>query len=233
MITFEDKKILLGFSEKADGDLSFYSMSQESFASKWNEALPFGEKLPLPAYVQQIHTDEIAVLNDYASGQIKSADALMTSLESQPIGVFSADCLPVILYDESAGATIHAGWRGTRLDISGKTVSLMCERFGSTPAKIKAVIGPCIRQCCLEMGDEVYQEFVASDNKFSVFFAKKDKWFLDLQGLNQFQLVRAGLQQQNIKVVGRCTFCEGDSFFSFRRQKQRNGSMFSFLVKRK
>ncbi|MEW6713221.1 MAG: laccase domain-containing protein, partial [Candidatus Riflebacteria bacterium] len=59
------------------------------------------------------------------------------------------------------------------------------------------------------------------------------KWHLDLVALNRFQLISAGLPPENVEIKHHCTFCKPDQFFSFRRQKKRNGSMFSFVVRRK
>lgn len=82
------------------------------------------------------------------------------------------------------------------------------------------------------MGDEVYEEFVSENADYAKFFVRRKKWHLNLRALNRFQLIRVGVKHENIKDVECCTFCHADEYYSFRRQRQRNGSMFSFIVNR-
>lgn len=232
MQIFEDKNVVLGFSSTEDGDLSFYLMPDEQISQVWKN-LPQIKSLSLkePAFVQQVHRDEILNLAAPGSFLCGTADALYTGLINQPVGVFSADCLPLIIYSDKACAAVHAGWRGTLLDIAGKTVKKFIENDCSADS-LKAYIGPCIGQCCLEMGNEVYEDFLSYDRSYSAFFEKKEKWHLNLRELNRYQLERSGVKPEKIHVESACTFCQKKEFFSFRRQKKRNGSMFSFVVRR-
>jgi polyphenol oxidase len=81
------------------------------------------------------------------------------------------------------------------------------------------------------MGNEVFEEFLAADSLYARFFIKKEnKWHLNLRKLNRYQLCEAGVIDSSISDLDYCTYCEEDNFYSFRRQKKRNGSMFSFIV---
>lgn len=228
----EDGNTILGFSSSEDGDLSFYLMSDNEIKTVWQK-LPqvIANRLTDPAFVQQVHGNDVLELNRHQSCLCGTADAVYTQLTNQPIGVFSADCLPLILYSDKACAAVHAGWRGTLLDIAGKTVDRFVQNDCSAE-NLMAHIGPCIGKCCLEMGEEVFEEFLSYDEEYGRFFEKKKKWHLDLRELNRFQLERAGLKPEKITVDQSCTFCREREFFSFRRQKKRNGSMFSFVVRR-
>ncbi len=232
MQIIEEKKITLGFSSAEDGDLSFYLMPDDQISQVWKN-IPQIKSLSLkePAFVQQVHRDEILNLQTAGSFLRGTADAVYTRLLDQPVGVFSADCLPLIIFSEKACAAVHAGWRGTLLDIAGKTVMKFVAN-GCPADSLKAFIGPCIGQCCLEMGEEVFEEFQAYDQSYSDFFQKREKWHLNLRELNRYQLERAGVMPEKILVDSACTFCLEKEFFSFRRQKRRNGSMFSFVVRR-
>lgn len=222
------------FSDAQDGDLSLYLLSDEKAAELW-DSLPVVKEYELsrPVYVNQIHGDEIFVVStnesEFCSGK---ADSVISSIPDLPIGVFSADCVPVLFWHPSAVAATHAGWRSTYLDISGKTVEKLASEFNISPAEINVAIGPCINFCCFELGDEVYEQFIAMDSNYAKFFERRKKWHLDIASLNRYQLIRSGIKEDKIEISGKCTFCEKDEYFSFRRQKRRNGSMFSFVVRR-
>jgi hypothetical protein len=92
---------------------------------------------------------------------LEGMDALITDVTGVCIGVSTADCIPVLLYDEvhHAAAAIHAGWRGTVKRIAAKAVESMRDSFGTHPEELKAVIGPGISLDAFEVGDEVYDQF--------------------------------------------------------------------------
>lgn len=233
MNLIKEHNTIAGFSDASDGDLSFYVMSDEKIVKTWKELPSIMDlNLPVPAFASQIHGDKIIDLKKPADFCAGAADALITALKNQPIGVFSADCLPLLIFNDAACAAVHAGWRGTRLDIARRTVETFFQNYGQSAGSLRVYVGPCIGQCCLEMGDEVYDDFVTADKDYAQFFERRGKWHLNLRALNRFQLLRAGVKSKNIIVQNDCTFCKEKDFFSFRRQRQRNGSMFSFVVNR-
>lgn len=234
MKLFEDGKMLLGFSDSGDGDLSFYNLSSDLAESAWNNlAVVKKNVLTLPAWAIQVHGNRVLPVKTFSKSVLsEKADALITSLKDQPVGVFSADCLPLLIYSEKVCAAVHAGWRSTRQNIAAVAVQAFYEHYSENAASLKAYIGPCIGQCCLEMGDEVYDEFVSENSDYAAFFVRRKKWHLDLRSLNRFQLVSSGVINENISDLDSCTFCHADEYYSFRRQRQRNGSMFSFIVNR-
>ncbi len=234
MKLFEDGRILMGFSDSTDGDLSLYNMEPSRAEKAWN-SLPVVTKKSLraPVWAIQVHGSRVLQVREFSPALLaEKADALITDLLDQPTGVFSADCLPILIYSKKVCAAVHAGWRSTRQNIAAVAVQAFSHHFGENVAGLKAWIGPCIGRCCLEMGDEVYDEFVSDDREYAAFFVRRDKWHLDLRALNRFQLVRAGVSNENINDLDSCTFCHADEYYSFRRQRQRNGSMFSFIVNR-
>ena len=88
---------------------------------------------------------------------MKEGDAIITNVKNVIIGVFTADCVPVILVDEENKviAAIHSGWRGTFESITLKTIKKMKEEFNTNEINIKAYIGPHIRKCCYEVSEEL------------------------------------------------------------------------------
>ena len=95
---------------------------------------------------------------------LEGVDAVMTRESGICIGVSTADCIPILLYDDvhHAACAIHAGWRGTVARIAMKAVEAMRQAYGSQPAALKAVIGPGISLDSFEVGDEVYDQFAAA-----------------------------------------------------------------------
>ncbi len=91
------------------------------------------------------------------------------------------------------------------------------------------IIGPCINQCCLELGEEVYEEFIKENKEYEKFFVRRNKPHLDMRGLIRYQLINAGVYDEQIMDINECTYCNVGGYFSYRRQKQRNGTMFSFV----
>ena len=109
-------------------------------------------------FTRQVHTDQVLRVgrDDWGTGlerdQAEDCDALITDEPGTALCCFSADCTPILLYDpvHRAIAAIHSGWRGTALGIVQKTVEAMGCAFGTSPAHLRAAIGPCISQCCFE-----------------------------------------------------------------------------------
>jgi YfiH family protein len=221
------------FSSAKDGDLSLYLMSDADAANAWQKLPTVREyRLANPRYAQQVHGDEILLVDENSpSFCVGKGDALITACKDLPVGVFSADCLPILISSEKAVAAIHAGWRGSCLNIAGKTVQKLCQSFSLSPEDLHVSLGPCIGACCLEMGDEIISQFSKENETYSDFFFRREKWHLDLVALNKFQLQQTGVPEEKIQITEKCTFCSDEEFFSFRRQKRRNGSMFSFVVK--
>ena len=170
----------------------------------------------------QTHTDNIRIVTEEDAGKgifkpsdIRNVDGLITNVIKLPIVIFYADCVPILLYDpvKKVIAAVHAGWRGTVLNIVGKAVRIMAEKFGTNSNDILAAIGPSISSCCFETGHEVKDEFLSIGLEECV-TDYNSKIFIDLQKTNQILLQRAGVKK--ISVSGFCTKCRCDEFFSHR-----------------
>lgn len=187
----------------------------------------------LPYFVvtgHQVHGTEIAVVTDPDTGRddLEGYDALMTNVKGCAIGVRTADCIPVLLYDHvnEAVAAIHSGWKGTLNRISQKTIFKMTETFGTNPEDLVAVIGPGICRKCFQVGEEVVNYF--KDNGIDIepvysWDGPKQEGsmagghHLDLIEENRILLLESGVLPENITVSGLCTY-EDTRFFSARRE---------------
>ncbi|MGO9398786.1 MAG: peptidoglycan editing factor PgeF [Xanthobacteraceae bacterium] len=176
----------------------------------------------LTAY--QVHSPEVAVAETPWPVEARPrADAIVTRTVGLAIGVTTADCGPVLFADPAArvvGAA-HAGWRGALSGVVEATVAAM-ERLGATRGRIRAVLGPMIRQGNYEVGPDFIGRFAAEDAGSADFFrpaAREGHALFDLAGYIAARLNRAGVQQ--IEDLGFCTYAEPARFFSFRRTTHR------------
>jgi YfiH family protein len=159
---------------------------------------------------------------------------MITDVEGIGLAVFSADCIPVLLYDavrKIVGA-VHAGWRGTALGIAEKAVCAMRENFGCDPGNITAAIGPGISSCCFETSDDVPDAMYAALGNEAEPYLKQDglKWHVDLKGLNACFLRRAGLPEAQIDISNYCTACRPDLFWSHRKLGEARGSQAAVIA---
>lgn len=162
------------------------------------------------------------------------ADGLMTAIPGVALTIFTADCIPVLLYDPKRRviAALHAGWRGTASGIVTKAVEQMSAIYGSDPADILAAIGPGIDQCCFETHEDVPNAMTAALAGVSLpFIQLKDngKFSVDLKGINARRLEMAGVTPEHIALCRACTCCQPDQFWSHRRQGTQRGSMASVI----
>ena len=185
--------------------------------------------------VNQVHGENIVTVDDLNVRDVRTvhADAMMTDVPGIAIGVETADCVPVLLFDpmKPAVAAVHAGWRSTVKKIVQKAVHRMHEEFGSEPARLIAAIGPAIGPECYEV-DEV----VLGPVREAFSFWKEvstprgnDRWSLDLVKANKLELLQIGLAEKNVHALGLCTSCRRDLFYSFRAEG-RTGRMLSVIM---
>ena len=159
-------------------------------------------------------------------------DAAITDREEVALGVWTADCLPILMWDKSKGvvATVHAGWRGLRYEIAQRTILRMKETFGSSPKEILVGIGPGIGPCCYEIGTEVVDLFRSPYGSHRSFiYNRGGRSYLDLCSVTQLQLLKAGVPSENMEVMPLCTACRKDLFFSYRRDGK-TGRQLSFIM---
>ncbi len=185
----------------------------------------------------QIHQTKTAVVDedmlrlpaDERQKKLEGVDALMTDRAGVCIGVSTADCIPVLLYDKGhhTVCAIHAGWRGTVLRIVEKAVSRMTAVYGTRPIDIVAQIGPGISLDSFEVGDEVYDAFTREGFPMEAISKRYEKWHIDLPECNRLQLLSSGVPADRISVSPVCTFKQSDTFFSARRLGINSGRIFT------
>jgi len=147
-------------------------------------------------------------------------DALITDVENLTLGIFYADCVPILLYDpvRRAIGAVHSGWRGTVDKIIVVAVTKMREAYDSDPKNIRAAIGPCIQMCHFETDGDVKNEFALSFKDFFPHMSRNsgDKTFIDMPAGVRRDLVGCGVLDGNINTINECTVCSNDRLFSHR-----------------
>ena len=185
----------------------------------------------------QVHSDVVRVVTEadcmgLDHHQYPECDGLVTSTPGLALMVFTADCTPILLHDPVTGAVgaVHAGWRGTAMDIAGKTVQTMATAFGCDPRNIRAAIGPNIGPCCFETDAEVPEAMVRT---FGGAVEKAirpvgEKFYVNLKEINRHALSRAGVVC--IDVSNACTACAPQRFWSHRITHGLRGSQGAIIV---
>lgn len=185
------------------------------------------------AFPRQTHSDHVAIVtSENLQPAVANTDALITTEPGLFVCVQTADCVPVLLFDpiKKVVAAVHAGWRGTVSKIAALTVTKMTETFGCNPADIQAGIGPSIHMHAYEVGPEVVEAVKAAfpnQNALLKPSLQEGKAYLDLWETNKIILTQAGLKEENIEVMGLCSFEHHDLFYSARRDGIQTGRMVS------
>ena len=180
----------------------------------------------------QVHDCVVRRIDGPQQGVIEGVDAVMTDVPQLCIGVSTADCIPVLLYDSThrAVSAVHAGWRGAVLRIVQKAVEAMHDTYGTAPADLQAVVGPGISLDSFEVGDEVYDQFLSAGFDMQPISRRDAKWHIDLPMCNRLQLMEAGIPSNNIQMTNICTYQQYDRYFSARRLGIQSGRIYTGIL---
>lgn len=182
--------------------------------------------------LRQRHTNHCVILDPDAWGGTPDppplGDAIATRESEVVLGIHTADCAPIFLFDARtrARAAVHAGWRGTLGRIVERTVQAMVEHFGTRPEDCYAAIGPTIGPCCYEVGPDVLEPFHQTFPYAAALFSSptaSGTAHLDLVEANVRQLLACAIPRAQIFTSGLCTACHPQLFFSHRRDFRTHG----------
>lgn len=177
-------------------------------------------------YLFQCHGNDFYVADkeNYKNTCGKDGDAIITKEKNLSIGVFTADCVPILLVDSVTKviAVIHAGWKGTYLNIAKKVVEFMINNMECKKENIMAALGPSIGPCCFEVGEDVAQ-------KFTFVCKRNEKYYVDLWKENSNQISSCGVGADRIFSSDLCTMCNSDMFYSYRRDNGKTGRLGTFI----
>lgn len=192
----------------------------------------------------QVHGADVLIVTDadagrgYTKDAIGTGDGYVSAKGGVTLGVKSADCVPVLMEArDQAGrvlavAAVHAGWKGTAGGIAPNAVKALRALCGQ--AEIFAAIGPCIGQCCFEVGQDCVDVFAQNWGAELVdqCFVKAGhaKYYGDLTLCNRILLEQQGIFADHIDTADICTCCNPGQFFSHRyAAKHTNGNRGTML----
>lgn len=171
----------------------------------------------------QIHSDRIVRAEDIAPGVFPEADGVISADPSMVLCIRTADCVPLLMWAEDAPiiAAVHAGWRGLAQGIVSKTVDLM---RGQGAQHIHVSMGPSIGPCCYAVGADVIEALETGPDR-----RLGGRLYVDLHRISALQAKKAGVSPDMIHQVQACTYCNSDSFFSYRREGEHTGRNISLI----
>jgi len=205
-------------------NLSF-NVGDDAGTVRRNRGLFFGghgigeNELAIPL---QVHGDAVRHVN--RAGEYPDTDGLVTSHPRVFLCITFADCLPLLLFDPvtHSVAALHAGWRGTALNIVASGIKKLHQTFGSKPDDLLVYVGPGVGPCCYEIGEDVAHRFDAE------FVRRGDKLTLDLKDALLAQLLEAGCRKDRVEISSSCTIHEL-RYHSYRRDGSRSGRMMACI----
>jgi hypothetical protein len=217
------------------GNKPRFTGDSESIYAGFRKELAVSCELDAGQFVfpRQTHSDRVVVVtSENFTNTIDDTDALITNESGLFICVQTADCVPILLFDpvKKVVAAVHAGWKGTISKIAKKTIGQMTEKFGCNPADIVAGIGPSIHIHAYEVGPEVVEAVEASFSNSPALLKpsmNEGRAFFDLWEANQTVLMESGIPEENIELMGLCSFEQADLFYSARRDGTDTGRMVS------
>lgn len=191
----------------------------------------------------QTHGDHIAIVTEKEAGRgnrshesaLPDTDGLITNCPNIPLLICIADCVPILLYEPEvkAVAVLHSGWKGTALNIGGKGVWLLQERFGADRKKIRAYIGTAITAPYFQVGPEVVEQLASAlgEAEPSTWVTEKEGTpYVDLYEVNKKLLSYAGIPENQIEVSKYSAYKDEHLYYSYRRDHGKTGRMAAFAM---
>lgn len=164
--------------------------------------------------MHQVHGTSCVIVDSSSPDSIEDADALVTSEKNIGIGVLTADCAPILFFDEKNPqvAVAHAGWKGAVKGVIESTIEKMC-LLGTNPSDLKVAVGPCVGQKSYEVSDDFIDNF---NEKYDSFCKINNILHFSIEKYCLGRLCAAGVPKDNIFIAGIDTFANNDQYFSYR-----------------
>ena len=224
-------EVLHGFSSVQFGDMRpSHNASQQSLQTFLHALHIEPKKLVV---MNQVHSSNVAWVDISDGGlTVQQTDSLLTKKANLFLGVYIADCVPILLFDPQKKfiGIIHAGWRGLYNEIISNALSEFITS-GSQAKDIIAGIGPCIRSCCYTITkerEEMFAQKFANEAENPYIIVQQNATIMDLPLLASRQLLKAGITTDNIEDGGICTKDSPD-FYSYRKEGEDFGEFIGII----
>lgn len=215
--------LLHGFSVRAMGDMKKNPDSRSEFFS----SIGISDNVVVS---QQVHKSTVTFVHSASISPVQGSDGLVTDNKDMSLGVFSADCVPVLAVDPKAKiiGAVHAGWRGTLLGIARIMITTM-EEHGASSDRILVSLGPHIGVCCYTIQKDRADLFIKRCDP-DVVISDRHGWKLNLTRVNMVALLEAHVKKEHVDIQTPCTSCKNDEFFSYRKDSHATfGEMMSVI----
>jgi len=217
------ENLIQGFTTKSNGNIAFHVNDARIKVIQNHRQLAtlLSYDIESLVHMQQVHKTDVRILqgdeNFYAP---PTCDALITNKRNIPLMVMVADCSPLLFYDanKKAIAVVHAGRMGAFENIIQATITSFEKNFNSHTKDIYVSVGPSIRECCYEVGLEVFEEAKNLNLEFATSI-KKNSYYLNISKILHQQLLDAGIEEKNMEFSQECTACSTQKYFSYRAEQ--------------
>jgi hypothetical protein len=220
-----------GFSTRALGDARSIEPIFKFFA---DNNIGF-KKIVVLEQIHSVNIEEFIIKDSENFTKLEETDGVVSRETGTILTARTGDCCPLIFVDKERKiiGVSHQGWRGTLKRMAQKMVNRMVG-MGANSKSIKVAIGPTIGECCYDVSEDRYYEFLEEFEEYSekIFHYRGGKRHLNLTLLNHLLLKEIGIPSENIDHFPFCTKCDTKRFFSFRRDRKKEdyGEMFSFVL---
>ena len=168
--------------------------------------------------IKQTHSSKVVRINESNLNHNLEADGVITSVKNVVLGIMTADCAPIMIYDDDNKfvCNLHSGWKGSLNNISQKAVKLF-DKYQIKRKNLTAIVGPCLGVKNYEVDISFQRRFINKEIKYKKFFKYKNKkkFYFNLRALINYQLSELGLKK--IYNINRDTYSNDNLFFSHRR----------------
>jgi len=237
------KNLVHAFSTKENGNskapfsqnnLAYHvnDNSQTVYKNHLNYANYLNYDINRLVHMNQVHGNKVIIIDKQSDlNSIPQCDALITQETDIPLMVMVADCIPILVYDpiQKVIAVIHAGRAGVFNKIIVETINIMSKNFKTKARDLNIVLGPSIRSCCYEVGEEVKRQAYKLDYNYAI-KSNKSSLTLDLISIIQKQLTELNTDRTKIEIFPYCTSCRTDLFFSYRAENNLTGRFSGLLL---
>lgn len=217
---FQNQNIIQGISERKFG--SMVGKNRNKKATRFLKSSGYKIKNSDFVWAEQVFGKNVHICQRKDSGKIiKNVDGLISNIPGQILAIFSADCVPILLFDSKnkVVAALHGSRKSLTLGIIKETMGKMNLKFGTQPKDILIGIGPHIRKCHYFLKEKTYQEL--KDTPFKKYFLYKNQTiYFDLTRLTFDELLKLGVKRKNIEDCKICTFCNFQKYFSARKKEE-------------
>lgn len=244
MILHKDSNLNIYFGDKKDLCVKSVPYNGDYDPEVFNKILK-NLNLKNLVFLKQVHENFGLTLTKNSQINLElnlfkqEGDFIITNLKQVGIGILTADCLPVVIYDpiKKVISVIHSGWRSAAKNIFEKVILEFKNNFNSKPEDLICYFGPCAKPCCYEVDKKFIENFTAHPEYFC--YSKNvsrgersPKIYFDLPNFAQNLLINLGINSKNIITkYNTCTICD-QNYYSYRRDKDLSGRQMTVVFLR-